>query len=138
MTRLTRLAMPLALAATLATGLQASALEPLGGNSHITDRLVAARVADRIRRTCPDIGARILYAFSQAFALRDWAAGQGYSKSEIDAFLKDGDEKRKIYARAEDYLAANGAVPGDVAGFCALGRKEIATKTIVGSLIHEK
>lgn len=132
-------ALPLALAATLAASAGAAALEPLGQNRYVTDRLVAARVADRIRKTCPDqIGARMIYAFSQAYALKGWAKDQGYSGDEIDRFLKDKAEKRRIYDRAEEYLSARGAVKGKVEGFCALGYKEIKANSLVGSLIYEK
>lgn len=138
MTRIRHLALPLTLAGLFATSVGAAALEPLSQNGYVTDRLMAARVADRIRKTCPGIGARIVYAFSQAYALRDWAVDQGYSKKEIDLFLKDKAEKQKIYARAEEYLAGNGAEAGNTEGFCALGRKEIAAKSVIGSLIYEK
>jgi hypothetical protein len=118
-----------------AAAVPAAALPPLGENAYVTERLIAARVADRIRKTCPDISARILYAFSEARALVAWAEDQGYSEDEIDLFLDDRREKRKIYAAAEDYLAVNGAV--DEAGFCALGRAEIEKGSIIGSLIYE-
>lgn len=124
-----------ALIALTAFGAPASALPPLGDNDYITDRLISARVADRIRKTCPDISARIFYAFSQARALKSWAEGQGYPKAEIDAFLDNRAEKRKIYNAAEAYLEANGAT--DEAGFCALGRAEIEKKSIIGSLLYE-
>lgn len=134
-----RLTLPLAFAAMMAGGAGATALEPLGENAYVTERLVAARVADRIRKTCPErIGARMVYAFSQAYALQGWAEDQGYAKAEIKRFLKDKAEKQAIYARAEEYLAANGAVEGNIAGFCALGKKEIEAGTIAGSLIYEK
>ncbi|MCY1125929.1 DUF5333 domain-containing protein [Frigidibacter sp. RF13] len=116
----------------------AAAKAPLGEVSYITDRLVAARVADRIRKTCPTIGARFIRAYSEARALQDWALEKGYSREEVKTFLKDKAEKKKIYARAENYLAAHGATPENVEGFCALGRKEIAGGTIAGSLIYEK
>jgi hypothetical protein len=126
----------------IATGLfgaaTATAKAPLGEVTYVTDRLVAARVADRIRKTCPTIGARLIRAYTEARALQDWAEAQGYSREEVKAFLKDRAEKNKIYARAEDYLAAHGATPDNVEGFCALGRKEIAGGTIAGSLIYEK
>lgn len=138
MRRSLHLALPLALGTLIATGAGAAALQPLRENSYVTDRLVAARVADRIRKTCPEIGARLIYALSEAHALKRWAEKQGYAADEIDRFLKDKAEKRAIYARAEAYLAANGATPGNVQGFCDLGRKEIAAHSIAGSLIYEK
>lgn len=139
MKRVFRMTLPLALAALMANGAAASALEPLGQNTYVTDRLIAARVADRIRKTCPDeIGARTIYAFSQAWDLKGWAVDQGYSSTEIKAFLKDKTEKKAIYDKAEAYLTAKGAVAGEVAGFCALGHQEIKAKSIIGSLIYEK
>lgn len=138
MNHITRVALTIAFAALL-TGTGAGALEPLGQNKYVVDRLVAARVADRIRKTCPDeIGARMLKALSEASALQSWAIGQGYPKAEIKRFIKDKTEKRKVYDVAETYLAANGATGTDVAGFCALGKKEIAAGSIAGSLIYEK
>ncbi len=132
------IAAALSVAACLCAPLAAAAEVPLSENSYVTDRLVAARVADRIRKTCPTIGARLFRAFLMADALKDWAYDQGYAHDEVKAFLKDKTEKQKLYARAEGYLAQNGATPDNVDGFCALGRKEIADETIAGSLLYER
>jgi Family of unknown function (DUF5333) len=113
------------------------ALPPLSGNAYINDRLVQARVADRIRKECDDIAARFAYAYSQARALKQYALDQGYSEAEIDAFLDSKPDKDRVKAAAEAYLRANGATPGNQDGFCALGRKEIAAGSIAGSLIYE-
>ena len=125
------LAVPLAL-----TGLSApaAALPPLGEQEYVTGRLMAARVADRIRRTCPDLSARLIYAYGEARALKRWAEGQGYPDDEIEAYLDDRAEKKRIYAMAEEYLTENGAV--DEAGFCALGQAEIAKKSYIGSFLY--
>ena len=48
------------MAALLALSAPASALPPLGENAYVTDRLVAARVEDKIRKACPTISARVL------------------------------------------------------------------------------
>ena len=125
------LAVPLALTALSAP---AAALPPLGEQEYVTGRLMAARVADRIRRTCPDLSARLIYAYGEARGLKRWAAAQGYSDDEIEAYLDDRAEKKRIYALAEEYLTANGAV--DEAGFCALGQAEIAKKSYIGSFLY--
>lgn len=130
------LALAVMLTGSLSAAVAAQALPPLSQNTYVTDRLIAARVADRIRRTCPTISARLIYAYTQARALKNYALKQGYSNDQIEAFLDDKAEKRKIYATAEKYLADNGATEGNVEGFCALGRKEIDNKTIAGSLIY--
>ena len=123
-------------AATLAA--PALALEPLAQERYINDRLIAARVADRVRRECPSIDARIVYAWSQARALKRYAENKGYSSSEIDAFLDSKQDKARIYAAAEDYLTRNGARKGDAESFCRIGRNEIASKSVAGSLLVAK
>jgi Family of unknown function (DUF5333) len=115
----------------------AMALPPLSENAYINDRLVQARVADRIRKECPSIAARFAYAYSQARALKQYALDQGYSDAEIEAFLDSKADKARVKAAAEEYLAANGVVQGDAQSFCTLGKREIANKTVAGSLIYE-
>ncbi len=124
------------IAATLAT--PALALEPLSQEKHINDRLIAARIADRIRRTCPTIDARLFYAYGEARKLKRYAQDKGYSAAQIDAFLDDKAEKKRIYAVAEDYLTRHGARASDPQSFCAIGGREIAKKTIIGSLLVAK
>ena len=116
----------------------ALALPPLSQEKYVNDRLIAARVADRVRRECPSINARIVYAWSQARALKRYAEDKGYSASEIDAFLDSKQDKARIYAAAEDYLTRNGARKGDAESFCRIGRNEIASKSVAGSLLVAK
>lgn len=124
------------IAATLAS--PAAALEPLAQEKYVNDRLIAARIADRIRRTCPSIDARILYAFGEARKLKRYAQGKGYSNAQIDAFLDDKAEKTRIYAVAEDYLKRHGARSNDAQSFCTIGRQEIRNNSIIGSLLVAK
>lgn len=129
--------LPLALiGALLAT--PAVALEPIAKEKYINDRLIAARIADRIRRTCPTIDGRILYAFGEARRLKSYAQNKGYSNAQIDAFLHDKAEKKRIYGVAEDYLTRKGAKANDPQSFCTVGNQEIAAKTIIGSLLVAK
>lgn len=120
-------------AAALAT--PAAALEPLAQERYVNDRLIAARVADRVRRECPSIDARMVRAWNQARALKRYAQEKGYSSAQIDAFLDSKQDKARIYAAAEDYLTRNGARQGDAESFCRIGRNEIASKSVAGSLL---
>ncbi len=120
---------------SMALATPAAALEPLAQEKYINDRLVAARVADRIRRECPTLDGRIIYAFSQALALKSYARKKGYSADQIDAFLDDKAQRKRIYAIAETYMAQNGVTPGNADSFCNLGRQEIANGTVAGSLL---
>ncbi len=117
-------------------GAAAAAAVPLNENAHINDRLFAARVADRIRKTCPSISARLFYAYGEMKKLERYALDQGYKRDEIKAYIKNREEKQRLYAKAEAYLAAHGARPGAAEGFCALGRDEIAKKSLIGSLLR--
>ena len=129
--------LPLALiSAVLAS--PAAALEPLSQEKYINDRLIAARIADRIRRTCPTIDGRILYAYGEARKLKSYAQKKGYSSAQIDAFLDNRQEKDRIYAMAEDYLKRKGARADDPQSFCAVGRQEIANRSVIGSLLVAK
>ena len=128
-------------AALMTMGVLASpvaALEPLSQERYINDRLIAARVADRIRRECPTLDARVLYAFIQARALERYALDKGYTRQQVDAFLDDKAERQRIYAVAEDYMARNGVRKGDPESYCRLGRQEIANGTVAGSLLVAK
>lgn len=116
----------------------AAALEPLSQEKYVNDRLIAARIADRIRKTCPTINARIFYAYGEARKLQGYARKKGYSDAQIDAFLDDKAEKKRIYAVAEDYLTRKGAAKNDPESFCRIGRDEIAKNTIIGSLLVAK
>ena len=126
------------LAAAAALAVPAAALEPLSQERYINDRLIAARIADRIRRECPSIGARMIYAYSQARALERYALDKGYSREQVDAFLDSKDERKRIYAVADDYMARNGVKKGDPESYCRLGRQEIANRTVTGSLLVAK
>lgn len=130
--------LPVLALACLSAAPSVAAQPPLGDQPAIVEPLVSARIADRIRKTCPTIGARMFKVWTEANALKARALDLGYDADTVRAFLKDKAEKQKIYARAEDYLAANGATDGNVEGFCILGRKEIAANSFAGSLIYEK
>ncbi|WBU53669.1 DUF5333 domain-containing protein [Paracoccus sp. SCSIO 75233] len=125
-------------ASIVAAAVPALAQVPLSQEKYINDRLIAARVADRVRRECGSIDARIVYAWSQARALKRYAQNQGYSDAQIDAFLDSKQDKARIYAAAEDYLTRNGAAKGDAESYCRIGRAEIASKSVAGSFLVAK
>lgn len=133
--RCARAVLALGLGLALIGGAEAATAVPLRENAYINDRLFAARVADRIRKTCPTISARLFYAYGEMKKLERYALDQGYGRDEIKAYIKNRAEKQRLYATAEAYLAAHGAVVGDTAGFCALGRAEIEKKSLIGSLL---
>lgn len=126
------------IAALWAGAAPAQTLEPLSQEKYINDRLIAARVADRVRRECPSIDARMVKAWNEARALKRYAENKGYSAAQIDAFLDSRTEKDRIYGIAERYLTQNGARKGDAESFCRIGRAEIAGNSVAGSLLVAK
>ena len=134
-TALTRLIAAAVLVVLPIVAAAAQGLPPLAQERYINDRLIAARIADRIRKECPTLGARIIYAFQQARALERYALDKGYTKAEVEAFLDSKPDRQRIYAVAEDYLARNGVTPGDADSYCRLGRAEMDRRTVAGSLL---
>lgn len=126
----------LTLAAFAVLSAPAMAKVPLEDNQHITDSLMAGRVADVIRSTCPSISARMVTAYSKLEDLKKYAVDQGYTEAEVKAFLKDKSQKDRIKALAADYLKKAGAVEGDVESYCVAGRAEIDKGTLAGSMLR--
>lgn len=124
-----------ALAAATLVATPALALEPLAQEKYINDRLIAARIADRIRRECPSYNARMVYAFNQARALKRYAQSKGYTNQQIDTFLDSKEDKRRIYGVAEDYLRRKGARAGNAESFCAVGREEFKNNSYVATFL---
>ena len=109
---------------------------PLADEAHINEQLVAGAAGDILRRTCPTLKARVLVVMGKLNALENYARAQGYTKDEVNAFLKDRGQKARVKTAAMGYLGAAGAVEGDVESFCSAGRSEIAKGTLVGSLLR--
>ena len=91
-------------AAMMAVSAPAFARAALNQNAHITESLVAGRVGDTIRQTCPSISAKMITAYSKLKDLEKYARAQGYTEDEVKVFMKDPTEKARIKALAADYL----------------------------------
>lgn len=109
---------------------------PLAAEDHINEQLIAAAAGDILRQTCPSLSARTFVVLLKLSQLESYARSKGYTEPEVKEFLKNRAEKARIIASAQAYLAAAGAVEGDVESFCVAGRGEIDRKTLVGSLLR--
>ncbi len=116
----------------------ASANTGLQNESDINAGLFAVAVADKIRRSCDDISARIFKARSYVNGLKDMASDRGYSDAEIEHYVSDKAEKAKMRARRDAYFASKGASKEDPASLCRLGQDEIAKKSQIGALLKAK
>jgi hypothetical protein len=80
----------------------------------------------------------VALALSRLYDLRDEALRQGYTREEIRAYVTSDTERKRMEARRDAYLAANGVRRGDPESYCALGRREIAANSMIGELLRAR
>lgn len=130
---------PLLLAAmigTTALPAAATAKPPLGEVKAVHDGLLAVGIADEIRKTCGNIGARMIAAYSFLGDLKGKARALGYSDDEIEDYVTSKDEKKKYRAEGEAWLQARGVTLGEESGYCRVGREEIERGSQIGALLR--
>jgi hypothetical protein len=128
----------LALAALIPAGAAAADLPPLADNPRVRSEFLAGAVGDEIVDNCPRMSARMLVVISKLNALNNYARSLGYTSEQIREFRKSEENKARLNAMRDEYLAANGVVPGDAESYCRLGRREIEQGTLIGSLLRER
>ena len=64
------------------------------------------------------------------------ATALGYSRGEIRDYVFDEAEQDRVRAIADDRLAARGASPTMMEGYCTVGREEIAAGSAIGRLLR--
>ncbi len=114
----------------------ALALEPINLDPRINESLIAGRVGDVIRNTCPTMSARMIVVYSKLKELERYAREKGYSESDFKAFRNNPSEKDRMKAAAAAYLVQAGAVEGDAQSYCRVGRDEIAKGSLIGELLR--
>lgn len=126
---------------TLVTALAATpalALVPINENEVIVETLLQGFIGDAIADNCPTIEPRKMRALNELTKLRDYALKQGYSASEVRAFVTSKEEKARGKAIAAEWLKQRGAEPGNAAAYCAIGAEEIAKGSLIGQLLRAK
>lgn len=126
----------LLLAAAFLGATSASAQGALKDETEISEGLIATGMAIRIAERCDDLDARRIQGINFLFGLKQRARELGYSEAQIDAYLDDKAEERRLIAVAEGRLADMGAVEGQPETFCTVGRAEIAAGTQTGRLLR--
>jgi hypothetical protein len=127
--------------ALMAAGILASpvhAKPPLREVAAIDDALLDLGIADRIRKQCPDISARMLQALSYLNNVQSQARALGYTDAEIKAYTRSDAEKNRMKARGAAFFEARGVDTSDPQSYCALGRAEIQKSSRIGSLLRAK
>lgn len=129
---------PLAAAATvLALPAWAQALPPLSEVEVVTEGLIQTALAYEVDRVCDELDGRRLQGIAFLWSLHGEARSLGYSRAEIEAYVEDDAEKDRLEAVARERLAALGAVEGQPATFCEVGRRLMAEGTPAGRLLSD-
>ena len=124
-----------ALFAAVAHPVLAEGKVALADEAHINQQLIAGAAGYILRKTCPTLSARYFVVWSKLNALEAYARAQGYTEDEVTVFLKDQEQRARVKAAANAYLATAGVIDGEVESYCRAGRDEIARETLVGSLL---
>ena len=122
-------------AAAFAGG-HATAQSKLSEVGYVTEGLIAVALAYEISEVCDDIDARTFRGLTYLNQLRTHARELGFSNDEIKAFTDNKAEQNRLEAIARQRLEAKGAIPGDAASHCTVGRAEIAGGTTIGYLLR--
>lgn len=125
----------IALALALAAG-SASAKPPLKEVAYVRDGIVHVGMAYELSENCDSVRARLFRGLGFLQSLKGHAARLGYSEEEIDAYVNDRDEKKRLEAIARAQLSELGVVEGEEATYCAVARDQIAANTRVGWLLR--
>ena len=124
--------------ALIAGAAQADAQSGLHQEKDINDGLLVVAVADKIRRECGSIGARIFRARSYVISLREMAEDRGYSEDEIDTYINDKANKAEMRERRNAYFKSRGASNLDPDSLCVLGHAEMNNGSRIGALLKAK
>ena len=133
--------MRMVIMALMAAGVLAApahAKPPLREVAAIDDALLDLGIADRIRKNCPSISARMFRAIGYVNDLQAKARSMGYTDAEIEAYTESDAEKDRMKARGAAFFRARGVDTSDPESYCALGRAEIQKSSRIGSLLRAK
>lgn len=134
-----RVMFSLAMSAFLTAGaVQASVAAELSQETDIDRGRLNIMLATKIRKHCGMINLRLLKTYAYGNALKDLAAERGYSKAEMDAYLDDKDEKKRLRGLRNAYFEEHDASKNDPESLCALGHSEIRKKSQIGLLLKAK
>lgn len=102
----------------------------------ITEGLIATAIAYEIGDKCDSLDARFVAGVNYLWTLRKIASDLGYSDEEIDAYVDNRVEQRRLEAIARQRLRDMGAIPGQWETYCTVGRTEMSRDSLIGKLLR--
>lgn len=103
----------------------------------ITEGLINTAIAYEVDRVCDELGGRFIIGLAFLNSLRAYARDQGASEEEIEAYIDNRPERDRLEAIARGRLRDMGAVEGQPATYCAVGRAQIAADSPIGRLLYD-
>ena len=125
----------IALACIISAG-AASAQTALKEVAHVRDGIIDVGMAYELSEHCDSIRARLFRGLGFLQSLKSHASELGFTDEEIDDYVNDRNEKKRLEAIARAKLVTLGVVEGEEASYCAVGRAQIAANTRVGWLLR--
>lgn len=125
-----------ALALAVMPGGLAAQTVPLKDVAEVRDGIIYVGMAYEISEKCDGINARIFRGIGYLQSLKNRARALGYADADIDAYVNDSDEKRRLEQIARDQLVSLGVIAGQPATYCAVGRAQMDAGTRVGWLLR--
>lgn len=122
--------------AGLALAPLAAAAGSLYDNKAINNGLISVGIAIEISDKCSSIDPRTVRGLGYLSSLKRQARAQGFSDAQINAYIDDKAQKKKLEGQARAWLAKRGASGNE--GHCKVGREEIAKNSQIGALLRAK
>ena len=102
----------------------------------VREGIIATGMAYEISEKCRSISPRYFRAIGFLNSLRSHARSLGYSNDEIDAYIHDSEEKKRLEGIARGRLSDLGVEAGSEVTYCAVGEAEIAAGSDIGRLLR--
>jgi len=109
---------------------------PLRDVVHVREGIINVGIAYEISEVCPSLSARLFRGIGFLNGLKSHARDLGYSRDEIDDYVNDNAEKKRLEEIARGRLFDKGAIAGQPQTYCVVGRAEMAAGSDIGRLLR--
>jgi len=113
-----------------------SAQSALKDVTRVTEGIIAVGMAVELSDKCGSLSPRTLRGINFLRSLQNHARDLGFSQSQIDDYIDNKDEERRLEAIARGRLAELGVVVGQENTYCTVGRAQMSQGTQIGRLLR--
>ena len=113
-----------------------SAKPALKDVAYVLEGIIVTGIAYEISEKCDSISPRRFRGLNYLFSLRNHAFDLGYTRAEVDAYIDNKAEEKRLKQIAYGRLRDLGAVAGNGPSYCAVGQSEIAKNSAIGRLLR--